>query len=180
MGMCFLLLPLEKQKILGLFVLIVSTNYLICPLISSDECEGDVIFSYPSFSNTSCESGGSLLCMGAVTPGPGYLNLTTTPKNASTEYLREYMNEIGRVLHRSPVQAWPATFCTSFTIRVLPLIGADLASDGMAFVMAQDNHSSPPSSFGSYLGLQDQKISGFHLSVSLCLSPPISHCLIKK
>lgn len=98
--------------------------------------------------------------MGSVARGEGYLNLTAAPQNSSKASLRSDLNAIGRVLHGTRIRAWPASFCTTFSLRILPFLGPDLAGDGMAFVMAQDDSPSSQLSFGSYLGLRDQRISG--------------------
>ncbi|MBA0719529.1 hypothetical protein Golax_007199 [Gossypium laxum] len=87
--------------------------------------------------------------MGSVTAGNGYLSLTPEPNNNSTSPLEK----VGRVLFHHPVVAWPASFSTTFTIRISPFPNSNVSGDGMAFIFAQDNASSPPSSTGSYLGI---------------------------
>ncbi|KAB2027780.1 hypothetical protein ES319_D05G055900v1, partial [Gossypium barbadense] len=112
-------------------------------------------FSFPSFDPNSCTNG-SLICMGSVTAGNGYLSLTPEPNNNSTSPLEK----VGRVLFHHPVVAWPASFSTTFTIRISPFPNSNVSGDGMAFIFAQDNASSPPSSTGSYLGILGPSTQG--------------------
>ncbi|XP_017630205.2 L-type lectin-domain containing receptor kinase IX.1-like [Gossypium arboreum] len=112
-------------------------------------------FSFPSFDPNSCING-SLICMGSVTAGNGYLSLTPEPNNNSTSPLEK----VGRVLFHQQVVAWPASFSTTFTIRISPFPNSNVSGDGMAFIFAQDNASSPPSSTGSYLGIMDPSTQG--------------------
>ncbi|XP_060673270.1 probable L-type lectin-domain containing receptor kinase S.5 [Ziziphus jujuba] len=95
--------------------------------------------------------------MGSVIAGNGHLNLTPEPEdnNSSTSSLSAF-NKVGRVLYRYPVLAWPAMITTTFTVRISTFPNATGSGDGMAFVIAQDNHPSPPDSYGSYLGLLDR------------------------
>ncbi|PPS04209.1 hypothetical protein GOBAR_AA16453 [Gossypium barbadense] len=88
--------------------------------------------------------------------GNGYLSLTPEPNNNSTSPLEK----VGRVLYHQQVVAWPASFSTTFTIRISPFPNSNVSGDGMAFIFAQDNASSPPSSTGSYLGIMDPSTQG--------------------
>ncbi|XVE71169.1 hypothetical protein DITRI_Ditri10aG0129100 [Diplodiscus trichospermus] len=115
-------------------------------------------FSFPSFDSSSCTNG-SLICMGSVTGGNGYLSLTPEPKNSSTSS-DSALEQVGRVLFHNPVLAWPASISTSFTVRISPFPNSKASGDGMAFIIAQDNRSSPPSSVGSYLGIMDPSTQG--------------------
>ncbi|KAK3032413.1 hypothetical protein RJ639_036430 [Escallonia herrerae] len=62
---------------------------------------------------------------------------------------------VGRVLYRQPVLAWPASFSTTFTIMIMTDPNAAAYGDGMAFILAQDDHPSPPDSYGSFMGILD-------------------------
>ncbi|KAK2660786.1 hypothetical protein Ddye_007319 [Dipteronia dyeriana] len=107
--------------------------------------------SINSFGPDSCTNG-TLICMGSVTSGNGYLNLTPEPENGNSTLP---LNMFGRVLFNQPVAAWPATFTTTFTVRISKFPNSTNSGDGLAFIMAQDNRPSPPHSFGSYLGIMD-------------------------
>ncbi|KAK4854611.1 hypothetical protein QYF36_026751 [Acer negundo] len=107
--------------------------------------------SINSFSPNSCTDG-TLICMGSVTSENGYLNLTPEPENGNSTLP---LNMFGRVLFNQPVAAWPATFTTTFTVRISKFPNSTNSGDGLAFIMAQDNRPSPPLSFGSYLGIMD-------------------------
>ncbi|XP_021277620.1 L-type lectin-domain containing receptor kinase IX.1-like [Herrania umbratica] len=115
-------------------------------------------FSFPSFDPSSCTNG-SLICMGSVTGGNGYLSLTPEPKSNSS-VSGSVLEQVGRVLFHHPVLAWPASISTTFTVRISPFPNYNVSGDGMAFVIAQDNSSSPPSSVGSYLGIMDPSTQG--------------------
>ncbi|XVE97436.1 hypothetical protein REPUB_Repub03eG0019400 [Reevesia pubescens] len=110
-------------------------------------------FSFPSFDPSSCTNG-SLICMGSVTGRNGYLSLTPEPTNNSA------LEQVGRVLFHHPALAWPASISTTFTVRISPFPDSNVSGDGMAFIIAQDNRASPPSSFGSYLGIMDPSTQG--------------------
>ena len=62
--------------------------------------------------------------------------------------------------------AWPASFHTTFTIKIVTGSGS-LGADGMAFVLAQNSNPSPSLSFGSYMGIFDQSTEGEDFSSSL-------------
>ncbi|CAK9184146.1 unnamed protein product [Ilex paraguariensis] len=107
-------------------------------------------FSFPGFDSGSCGNGGNLICMGSVTASNGSLNITMDqPSNE---------NQVGRVLFRYPVLAWPVSFSTTFTARIIT--NHSKSGDGMAFIMAQDDQPSPSESYGSYLGILDSATQG--------------------
>lgn len=121
--------------------------------------------TFNNFSPDSCNNG-TLLCMGTVTAGNGYLSLTPEPDAGnSTSPPSLPLNKVGRVLFHLPVLAWPATFTTTFTVRISTIPNTTGSGDGMAFIMAQDNKPSPPHSNGSYLGIMDKSTQGEYLSV---------------
>ncbi|XWS70419.1 hypothetical protein CRYUN_Cryun03dG0046700 [Craigia yunnanensis] len=97
--------------------------------------------------------------MGSVTGGNGYLSLTPEPNDNST-LSGSPLEQVGRVLFHYPVLAWPASISTTFTVRISPFPNSNVSGDGMAFIIAQDNRSSPPSSIGSYLGIMDPSTQG--------------------
>ncbi|KAL2896401.1 L-type lectin-domain containing receptor kinase IX.1 [Bienertia sinuspersici] len=143
-----------------IIIILLQQEVLSSSSYSSSTCDDDdhVIFSFPKFNTSNCKPGGGLLCMGAISPGEGYLNMTTVSSNSSS---KSNFNSIGRVLYNKPIQIWPTSFCTSFSFKIFPHyneIGD--SGDGIAFVIAQDNSPSPNQSFGSYLGLQDPLLEG--------------------
>ncbi|OMO90858.1 hypothetical protein COLO4_18840 [Corchorus olitorius] len=97
--------------------------------------------------------------MGSVTGGNGYLSLTPEPDVNSTSP-GSALEHVGRVLFHHPVLAWPAYISTTFTVRISPFPNSNDSGDGMTFIIAQDNSNSPPSSYGSYLGIMDQSTQG--------------------
>ncbi|XVF89303.1 hypothetical protein PTKIN_Ptkin19aG0119500 [Pterospermum kingtungense] len=101
----------------------------------------------------------SLICMGSVTGSNGYLSLTPEPNSNSTS-AGPALDQVGRVLFHHPVLAWPASISTTFTVRISPFPNSNISGDGMAFIIAQDNRSSPSSSTGSYLGIMDPSTQG--------------------
>lgn len=110
-------------------------------------------FSFESFNPGICDNSESrLICWGSVTAANGTLNLTPVPEE------QQQGNQIARVLFRYPVTAWPASFSTTFTIRILTNL--TISGDGIAFVIAQDDRPSPPESFGSYIGILDRSTEG--------------------
>ncbi|GMI81483.1 L-type lectin receptor kinase S.5 [Hibiscus trionum] len=115
-------------------------------------------FSFPTFDPSSCTNG-SLICMGSVTAGNGYLSLTPEPNNNSTSS-SSALDQVGRVLFPVPVSAWSTSISTTFTVRISPFPNHNVSGDGMAFILAQDNSTSPPSSTGSYLGIMDSSTQG--------------------
>ncbi|XP_038701086.1 leucoagglutinating phytohemagglutinin-like [Tripterygium wilfordii] len=109
-----------------------------------------VTFDFPKFSSKSC-SDGTLICLGTATSNDGYLSLTTEPQNGNLE---PTLSQMGRVLYRNPVFAWPAIISTKFTFRISPYPNSACGvADGMTFVMAPDNSPAPPGSAGGYLGI---------------------------
>nr|XP_043639366.1 seed leukoagglutinin-like [Erigeron canadensis] len=82
--------------------------------------------------------------MGSVESSNG--SLLITPANGQE-------NQIGRLLYKIPVIAWPASFVTIFTIRIVVDPQSKMSGDGMAFVIAQDDQPSPQLSYGSYMGI---------------------------
>ncbi|KAG8375784.1 hypothetical protein BUALT_Bualt10G0136400 [Buddleja alternifolia] len=107
-------------------------------------------FSFPSFDSSSCDNKSNLICWGSVNAGNGTLNITPDqPKETS---------EVGRVVFRYPVLAWPSSFSTTFTIRIKS--NSTVSGDGMAFIIAPDNNPSPPESSGSFIGIMDPSTEG--------------------
>ncbi|KAJ4826569.1 hypothetical protein Tsubulata_008518, partial [Turnera subulata] len=111
--------------------------------------------SYHSFNPESCKDG-TLICMGSVSAADGYLRLTSDPVPGNSTP----PNQIGRVLFHLPVVAWPALITTSFTVRITTFPNSTNSGDGMTFIMAENNLPSPPSSYGSYLGIMDKSTEG--------------------
>jgi len=89
-----------------------------------------------------------------LTAGPQANNTLATPVEKAK------FNKFGRVVYEKQVQAWFVSFCTSFSLRIFPHLPNPYATNSIAFVMAQDNHSSTPLRCCSYLGLHDVKITG--------------------
>ncbi|KAL5783133.1 hypothetical protein ACOSP7_008162 [Xanthoceras sorbifolium] len=112
--------------------------------------------SINSFGADSCTNG-TLICMGSVAAGNGYLSLTPELEEGNSTLP---LNMFGRVLFNQPVAAWPATITTTFTVRISKFPNTTNSGDGLAFIMAQDNSPSPPLSFGSYLGIMDGSTKG--------------------
>ncbi|KAL3844304.1 hypothetical protein ACJIZ3_001707 [Penstemon smallii] len=110
-------------------------------------------FSFPSFDSSSCEDGSNLICLGSVNASSGSLNITP-----DLSQKLEDTSKVGRVLFRYPVLIWPASFSTTFTIRITS--NSTVSGDGMAFVIAQDNKPSPPESYGSFIGILDPSTEG--------------------
>lgn len=138
----------------------------VSALLVLEACSGSMIdlttFSFPSFSPESC-SNGDLLCMGSATSGEGHLRLTPEALiNSSLTWPPSFaMNKIGMVLYPQRVRAWPALISTSFTMRISPMDNkSTISGDGLTFVFASDHNPSPPSSYGSSLGLFDHSTKG--------------------
>lgn len=113
-------------------------------------------FSFDSFNSDSCNNESRLLCWGSVSSsGNGSLYLTPEIPQQG-----EGNKKIGRVLFRYPVNAWPASFSTIFTVRILT--NSTVSGDGIAFVIAQDDRPSPSQSFGSYIGMLDPSTEGMN------------------
>ncbi|KAL7598904.1 hypothetical protein Lser_V15G21932 [Lactuca serriola] len=113
----------------------------------------DINFSFASFDSNSCDPDGDFICMGSVSSINGSLVITQPKDNQHANVNKSSANLIGRVLYKTPVIAWPASFSTTFTIRIVVDPDSALYGDGMAFVIAQDNQPSPSQSYGSYLGI---------------------------
>nr|XP_027084996.1 probable L-type lectin-domain containing receptor kinase S.5 [Coffea arabica] len=112
-------------------------------------------FSFQSFVPGICDDSESrLICLGSVTATNGTLNLTPDESQQNPQQ----KNQIARVLFRYPVTAWPASFSTTFVLRILTNL--TISGDGIAFVIAQDDKPSPPESFGSYIGILDPSTEG--------------------
>ncbi|KAI6681387.1 hypothetical protein NL676_035268 [Syzygium grande] len=114
-------------------------------------------FFFASF-NGSC-AGEELICMGSVSTQDGYLNITPELEELGNSSPNT-TNKVGRVLYSRPVVAWPAMISTSFTVRITTLPNSTVSGDGMAFLFAQDNSSSPPNSYGSFMGILDESTQG--------------------
>ncbi|KAI3691068.1 hypothetical protein L2E82_49285 [Cichorium intybus] len=110
-------------------------------------------FSFNSFDPNSCDQDGYFICMGSVVSKNGSLIITEGNNDQKMDLKNSSVNLIGRVLYKIPIVAWPASFSTTFTIRIVVDPDSALSGDGMAFVIAQDNQCSPPESFGSFLGI---------------------------
>ena len=82
-----------------------------------------------------------------------------TTISANSTGTNDFMT-VARVLYHKPVQIWPASFCTSFSFNIFPRLDQIYTGDGMSFVIAPDNKSSPLKSAGSYLGLNDPLLAG--------------------
>lgn len=145
-----------------LFLLITYIFLNLASLLSAVHSSTPTPITFPSFKNDSC-SHGSLICMGSVTACNGYLSLTPEPQQAnnstSTSY-QDSLDKVGRVLFHQPVLAWPAIITTTFTVRISTFPNSTGSGDGMTFIMAENNHSSPPKSYGSYLGIMDETTKG--------------------
>ncbi|XP_021890603.1 probable L-type lectin-domain containing receptor kinase S.5 [Carica papaya] len=117
-------------------------------------------FSFTSFYPDTC-SKGSLLCLNSASAANGYLNLTPDPElgNSSSPTTLP-INRVGRVLYPHPVIAWHTLISTTFTVRISVFPNSSGPGDGMAFIIAPDNSSSPPESYGSSVGILDQSASG--------------------
>ncbi|XP_038680978.1 lectin beta-1 and beta-2 chains-like [Tripterygium wilfordii] len=113
-------------------------------------------FSFPSFTPTSCIDG-NLTCTGSATSYDDYLSLTpeSQPGNPTLQ-----LNQVGRVLYKYPLFAWPARFYTRFTFRILTSPYSTESADGLTFIMAPNSSPSPADSFGSYLGIMDPAQDG--------------------
>nr|KYP73622.1 Lectin-domain containing receptor kinase A4.2 [Cajanus cajan] len=144
-----------------IIVLFLLSNLLIQPQTGASSNANT--FSFVTFTPESCTNG-ELLCLGSATAGNGYLSLTPEPqqKNSnSSSTSSSTTNSVGRVLYPLPVNVWPATISTTFTIRITPFSENSTSSgDGMALVFAQDNRPSPNDSYGSYLGMFGRSTQG--------------------
>ncbi|XP_056174622.1 L-type lectin-domain containing receptor kinase IX.1-like [Syzygium oleosum] len=114
-------------------------------------------FFFASFTG-SC-AGEELICMGSASMQDGYLNITPELEELGNSSPNT-TNKVGRVLYSRPVVAWPAMISTTFTVRITTLPNSTVSGDGMAFLFAQDNSSSPPNSYGSFMGILDESTQG--------------------
>lgn len=122
---------------------------------------GSQNFSFPSFDSSSCDHASSLICLGSVTSSNGSLSIT--PGGAGEA------SHVGRALFRYPILAWPASFYTTFTIKISST--SSVSGDGMAFIIAQDGKPSPPDSYGSYIGIMDPSTEGWFSDLVFVMSP---------
>lgn len=109
--------------------------------------------------------------MGSVTAFNGYLSLTPEleqDNNSTSTSYQDSPYKVGRVLFHRPVLAWPAIITTTFTVRISTFPNSTGSGDGMTFIMAENNHSSPPKSYGSYIGIMDETTKGSK-KYSICL-----------
>ncbi|XP_038696791.1 lectin-like [Tripterygium wilfordii] len=111
-------------------------------------------FAFKAFNSQSCSPSSNLLCTGSVTAADGFLSLTQDP-SLFPGFQGPNRDQVGRVLYREPVAAWPAFVSTTFTVRI---VGASNSptGDGMTFIFAPDNSSSPAESTGFNLGIVGQ------------------------
>ena len=121
-------------------------------------------FSFQSFNPGICDDSESrLICLGSVTATNGTMNLTPDESQQN----QQQKNQIARVLFRYPVTAWPASFSTTFVLRILTNL--TISGDGIAFVIAQADKPSPHESFGSYIGILDPSTEGKLMNIAhLC------------
>ncbi|XP_038680996.1 anti-H(O) lectin 1-like [Tripterygium wilfordii] len=70
------------------------------------------------------------------------------------------LNQVGRVLYKYPVFAWPAYIYSTFTFRILTSPYSTESADGLTFIIAPKSSPSPTDSFGSYLGIMDPAQDG--------------------
>lgn len=119
---------------------------------------GSQNFSFPSFDSSSCDYASSLICLGSVISSNSSLSIT--PGEAGEA------SHVGRALFRYPILAWPASFYTTFTIKISST--SSVSGDGMAFIIAQDDKPSPPESYGSYIGIMDPSTEGKPLVFRAC------------
>ncbi|KAL2896402.1 L-type lectin-domain containing receptor kinase IX.1 [Bienertia sinuspersici] len=162
MPKCLILIT-KKFLLFSTIFFLLSKHYVTSSSSSSSSStsstcdEGSTIFNFPNFYTSNCK-GGDLICMGAVSQGDGYLNLTTGARNSPS---KSHFNSSGRVLYNKRVQIWPTSFCTSFSFRIFPHYNnLKISGDGLTFVIAQDNRSFTNQSFGSFLGLHDTLSKG--------------------
>ncbi|KAF8400650.1 hypothetical protein HHK36_013949 [Tetracentron sinense] len=139
-----------------MFMLLVLSSFLNQASLSSVD---PLTFSFPSFDSKSCDEGGELICSGSATAGDGYLNLTPGPQQTNVT-MPLPINNVGQVLYKHPVFAWPAIISTIFTIRISKYPNSIASGDGMTFFMAKDNLPSPANSYGAFLGFFNRTTEG--------------------
>ncbi|KAK9101985.1 hypothetical protein Sjap_019239 [Stephania japonica] len=115
-------------------------------------------FSFASFDSQSCGEDGDLICFGSAVAGDGYLDVT--PRLQHTNATSSLGNNVGRVIYKYPVLAWPSTISTSFTVRISKDPNSTGSGDGMAFFMTRGNGPSPVNSYGAFLGLLNRTTNG--------------------
>ncbi|XP_047338255.1 probable L-type lectin-domain containing receptor kinase S.5 [Impatiens glandulifera] len=133
--------------------LVLIISLLIYPAYSI--CNGPFNISFTTFNNHSCSPEGGLICYGSASSSNG--TLSVTPALDSNQNMTW---QVGRAIYHLPMIAWPASFCSIFTIRISKPSNQPLSGDGMAFIMAPDNQTSPDASFGSFMGIVDPKTEG--------------------
>ncbi|GLJ32003.1 hypothetical protein SUGI_0644490 [Cryptomeria japonica] len=94
-----------------------------------------------------------------LTPDPtATVNVSSSNETAPNVALQ---NCIGRVLYRQQLTMWPASFTTTFTIFVKNITTVtNFNGDGIAFIIASNNRSFLPKSYGAFLGLFDSSTNG--------------------
>ncbi|KAK6927533.1 Protein kinase domain [Dillenia turbinata] len=141
---------------------LMAVSFLLLKNLNDNPCYGSVnasSFSFESFGPESCSSEGELICMGSAIVDNGILNITPQ---------LEERNEVGRILYRHPVTVWPAMISTTFTVRISKYPNSTSSGDGMAFIIAQDNHPSPENSYGLFMGILNRTTQGLkQLAVEL-------------
>lgn len=132
-----------------------------------------VSFSFSSFDAGSCSTAGELVCSGAAAISNGYIDLTPDPHKDNFTESSALTSNVGRVIYKTPMIAWPANFMTAFTVLISRHPNWTNFGDGMAFFLAQHGGPSPPSSHGGFLGLFNGSTEGGYL-VNKCLqlAPP--------
>ncbi|XP_077210907.1 L-type lectin-domain containing receptor kinase IX.1-like [Tasmannia lanceolata] len=112
-----------------------------------------ITFSFPTFDPESCDPSGDLICTGTATAGHGYIDLTADRQTIKSNTSSMLVNNVGRVLYKQPVLAWPANLVTIFTVRISEEPNSTNHGDGVAFIITEDKDPSPDNSQGAFLGL---------------------------
>ncbi|XP_047319581.1 L-type lectin-domain containing receptor kinase IX.1-like [Impatiens glandulifera] len=143
-----------------MLILIIITLVLILPSLNSaisGICQEPFNISFTKFDPQICNDNSSnLICYGPVSVSNGSLEITPDYRRNDPPATWQ----IGRVLYRQPVPAWPASFCSVFTIRILRDPTVIDSGDGMSFIIAQDNGPPPENSYGSYIGIFNESTEG--------------------
>ncbi|XP_058075677.1 L-type lectin-domain containing receptor kinase IX.1-like [Magnolia sinica] len=113
-----------------------------------------------SFDSDNCGRGGDLICFGAAASADGYVNLTPDPHAANANVVPVLEKYAGRVLYKQPMLAWPASFRTTFVIRISKNSNSITFGEGMAFIMAENSGPGPDNCYGGFLGLYNQSTQG--------------------
>ncbi|XP_030534172.1 L-type lectin-domain containing receptor kinase IX.1-like isoform X2 [Rhodamnia argentea] len=157
------LLLVQTMSLLLILVSLFLISQEACSSASSSSSLEPTTFFFPSFDPGSC-NGEELVCTGSASSRDGCLNITPELEeqgsSSSPSPAPALTNRVGRVLYSRPVVAWPAIISTTFTVRITTLPNSTASGDGMAFLFAQDNSSSPPGSYGSYMGILDRSTQG--------------------